>query len=307
MRLTDHPAAIGESTTDWAFPPPVPAAPALRGDVQPALAGYRLLRCVGQGRRSVVWLVQDEAGRELALKLPAPGVPAQAAEAAFAREFALAAGIAHPHLVRVLEQGRAGGVPYLALEYLAGGDLATRLQQPQPLRQVRAWLRQAAAALAALHGRGLVHRDVKPANFLLRPDGNLVLADFGLVAAAGAADPQARPGAIVGTPRYVAPEHLQGAPAQPAADVYGLGVLLHEMLCGGPPFTGKTLMEVLSQHLVAAPPPLPAAAAGLQPLADAMLAKDARARLPDAAAVLAHIDSLEPEGPAAAVPAGERW
>ena len=92
-----------------------------------------------------------------------------------------------------------------------------------------------------------VHRDVKPANFLLRGEEALVLADFGLAVPAGSSD-AARPGSLYGTPRYVAPEQLQGAPAQPAADVYSLGVLLHELLTGQPPFTGATLVEVLAQQ-----------------------------------------------------------
>jgi serine/threonine protein kinase len=170
------------------------------------------------------------------------------------------------------------------MEHLQGGDLARRLREPLPREQALSLLRQAAGALAQLHRQGLVHRDVKPANFLLRADGSLVLADFGLVAEAGQQD--VVPGTLVGTPRYVAPEQLQGAPAAPAADVYGLGVLLYEMLCGRPPFAGETLAEVLAQHLVATPAPLPAALADLQPLADRMLAREVHTRLPDADAVL---------------------
>ncbi|HVE54788.1 MAG TPA: protein kinase, partial [Ramlibacter sp.] len=124
-----------------------------------------------------------------------------------------------------------------------------------------------------------------PANFLLRADGTLVLADLGIAVAAGTR-PTQREGTVTGTPRYVAPEQLQGAPASPAADVYALGVLLHEMLSGRPPFAGETLMEILSQHLVATPPRLPAASARLQPLVDRMLAKEVECRLPNAEAVL---------------------
>jgi serine/threonine-protein kinase PpkA len=196
------------------------------------------------------------------------------------------------------------------MEHAAGGTLARHLGQALEPGVVLRLVRQAALALAQLHAAGRVHRDLKPANFLLRGDGSLVLADFGLVTAAGARDAGAKPGALFGTPRYVAPEQLQGAPAQPAADVYSLGVLLHELLCGRPPFGGETMMEVLSQHLVAAVPPLPPQLAALQPLAEAMLAKDAAQRLPDARAVLERMAALAgvfdpPVAPAGA--AGKRW
>jgi serine/threonine protein kinase len=245
----------------------------------PRVPGYRLLRQIGCGRRTAAWLAWDLNRRaDVVLKLEAaPGASLQ-------RDCAVAARVQGPHLVRVHGQGRTSAWSYVAMEHLQGGDLARRLREPLPREQALSLLRQAAEALAQLHRQGLVHRDVKPANFLLRADGSLVLADFGLVAEAGQQD--VAPGTLVGTPRYVAPEQLQGAPAAPAADVYGLGVLLFEMLCGRPPFAGETLAEVLAQHLVATPAPLPAALADLQPLADRMLAREVQSRLPDADAVL---------------------
>ncbi|RYY93618.1 MAG: serine/threonine protein kinase, partial [Comamonadaceae bacterium] len=141
-----------------------------------------------------------------------------------------------------------------------------------------------------------------------RADGTAVLADFGLAVRAGAVDAAALPGAIVGTPRYVAPEQLQGGPATPAADIYGLGVVFHQMLAGVPPFGGQTLMEVLSQQLVAVAPRLPAACAALQPLCDAMLAKQPTERLADADALLARIAGLPADLlPIPAGDAGNRW
>lgn len=248
----------------------------------PRVPGYRLLRPIGQGRRTRAWLAFDLNRRaDVVLKIePAPGDSLQ-------RDCAISARVAGPNLVRVHGQGRTSAFAYVAMEHVDGGDLAQRLRgQPVPRVQALAWLRQAATALAQLHRQGLVHRDVKPANFLLRADGTLVLADYGLVAEAGTRDRAAGEGAIVGTPRYVAPEQLQGAAASPAADVYSLGVLLAEMLSGRPPYSGETLMEVLAQHLLATPAPLPASCADLQPLADRMLAKEVQMRLPDADAVL---------------------
>jgi serine/threonine protein kinase len=277
------------------------AAPLAAGRVAPAIAGYRMTRHIGQGRRSSVWLARDlQHGGDVALKIAScrPG-----AAVSFEREYELALRLPHPRIVRPLEQGSAAGVAYLAMEYLAGGNLARRTAHPLAAAEAVACLRQAAQALQQLHDRGLVHRDVKPANFLLRADGSLALADFGLVAESGSAH-DLPAGSIVGTPRYISPEQLQGGPARPAADVYSLGVLFHELLCGRPPFAGETLMEVLSQHLVASAPPLPGALAPLQGLAGAMLAKEVDRRLPDAAAVLEQIESLNRAAILRPAPAG---
>ena len=250
-------------------------------DAPPRVPGYRLLRPIGTGRRSVAWLAYDEArGVDVVLKLQ------HANATSLQRDGAVAARVQGPHLLQVHAQGHTSQWAFLATEHVEGGDLARRLRAGVRREEALRLVREAAEALALLHRQGLVHRDVKPANFLLRADGSLVLADFGLVLEAGASDAAWQPGAIVGTPRYVAPEQLQGAPATPAADVYSLGVLLQEMLTGAPPFPGETLMEVLAQHLLAHPRRLPPAHADLQWLLDRMLEKEVDARLPHADAVL---------------------
>jgi serine/threonine protein kinase len=252
-----------------------------RADAVPQIPGYRLLRAIGSGRRSTAWLAIDLAdGSDVVLKLES------AAAGALQREAAIAGRVQGRNLVRVHAHGRTARWSWLAMEHVSGSDLARRMRGGLDRAQALALLAQAAEALAQLHRQGLVHRDVKPANFLLRADGTLVLADYGLVVVAGATDREANAGALFGTPRYVAPEQLQGAPALPAADVYSLGVLAHEMLCGRPPFPGETLMEVLSQHVLAHPARLPEPLADLQPLVDRMLAKEVQCRLRDADAVL---------------------
>jgi eukaryotic-like serine/threonine-protein kinase len=263
-----------------------PACRALRcaganGAGAPRIPGFRLLRQVGRGRHATAWLAWDAtAHRELVLKLQPAG------DGSLMREYAIAQRLASRYIVQVVGCGEAEGCGWLAMEYLSGGNLRRLVGQGSTAGEALVLLRQAAEGVAQLHRQHLVHRDVKPDNLLLRASGELVLTDFGLVTPAGALDARAQPGAVVGTPRYVAPEQLQGAAAAPAADVYSLGVLLHEMLRGCPPFSGETLMEVLSQHLVAPPPRLPADIAGLQPLLDRMLAKEVKDRLPDADAVL---------------------
>jgi serine/threonine-protein kinase PpkA len=249
-------------------------------EATPHVPGFQLLRTLGRGRRSTVWLAQHRRqSGELALKL-------QQGPCAFDRESILAARAAGPYVLQIHGHGRAGAWKWLAMEYLPGGDLTARLSVGIDPQEALELIEQAARGVAQLHRKGLVHRDIKPANFLVRETGALVLADLGLAAEAGRRGASVDDGRVLGTPRYAAPEQLQGAPAAPTADVYSLGVLLHEMLAGRQLFPGETLMEVLSQQLVAQPPALPGAAAALQPLVDRMLCKEVNRRLPDADAVL---------------------
>jgi len=250
-------------------------------DAPPRVPGYRVLRQIGKGRRTSTWLAWDlNRKSDVVLKLEA------ASGGSLQRDCVVAARVQSPRLVRVHGHGRTAQWSFVSMEHVPGGDLARRMRTPLERTDALRLFTQAVEALAQLHRQHLVHRDVKPANFLLREDGSLVLADFGLAIDAGTVDPAACEGAIVGTPHYVAPEQLQGAPATPAADVYSLGVMLYEMLCGKPPFPGETLMEICSQKLLATPAPLPAVVADLQPLLDRMLCKEVQCRLPNADAVL---------------------
>jgi serine/threonine-protein kinase PpkA len=243
---------------------------------------------------STAWLAQDlRRGGEAVLKiLDAAHSGGAAQEVSFAQEFAIALQIHHKHVMRVFDQGVEGSHSYIAMEYVDGGDVAGLIRHGITAAESLILLRQAALALAQLHQRGLVHRDVKPANLLLRATGELVLADFGMACRAGEAS-AAPQGTVIGTPCYAAPEQMQGQAATPAADVYGLGVVFHEMLCGTPPFTGPSALELQCQHLMAAVPRLPLAHARLQPFVDAMLEKDAQRRLADADAVLREIDLIQ--------------
>jgi serine/threonine-protein kinase PpkA len=224
---------------------------------------------LGRGRHSVV--VADRLdGVDRAIKI--------SQRAPLAREAAMLRALAHPNVLRLHAQGQDDRGDWLALERC---ECATH--GPVPETVARAWLRQAAAALAHVHGRGFVHRDVKPANLLVRTDGSLALADFGSAARIGEGASDA---AAAGSPRHAAPEQSAGAAAAPSADVYALGTVLHEWLTGEPAFAGETAAELAAQHLVAPIPRLLAPLAHWQPLLDAMLAKRPAARLADGAAVL---------------------
>ena len=264
----------------------------------PLIRGYRIERRVGQGRMSTAYLAEDlECGGQVVLKiLQRRHSAAQAGCGPFLSEFSIPAAIRHPHVIRVFDYEFGDNLAYIAMEYLDGGDLRKLVRRGLSAAEAVVLVRQAASALEEVHRSGAVHRDVKPENLLLRACGALVLADFGSAWRRDHPGTVPQPGQLVGTPRYVSPEQAQGAAVSAAADVYSLGVVFYEMLCGRTPFPGTTLMEVLSQHLMAPVPRLPDPLRRYQPLLDAMLDKSVVRRLPDGGAVLAQIDRLEAPG-----------
>jgi serine/threonine-protein kinase len=173
----------------------------------------------------------------------------------FRHEVRAAREVEHPHLVAVLDAGSFEGRHYLAMRYVAGRSLESRLAEagPLPIADVARLAGEIGAALDALHRCGLVHRDVKPANILLDERGTASLTDFGL-AKGRAYTVLTRPGQVLGTVDYLAPEVIRGEGAGPASDVYGLGCVVFTCLAGAPPFAAPSPLQVTVGHLGAEPP-----------------------------------------------------
>jgi serine/threonine protein kinase len=210
----------------------------------------------------------------------------------FLREYELVAHLDHPNIARIYDIGVADDHVFLAMEYFPGGDLRARMRSPMNARVALGYLRQLAAALGALHAVGVLHRDVKPGNVLLRGDDSLAFIDFGLARQLRLDSDITGDGAIFGTPHYMSPEQGHGRPLDERSDLYSLGVMLYEMLTGEKPYVAETPLAVIHHHAHAPLPELPASAAHLQPLLHALMAKQPSGRPASASDLLARVDEL---------------
>jgi serine/threonine protein kinase len=243
---------------------------------------YELVRPLGHGAMATVDLALDvELDRPVALKRLAENLARdEDLQRRFAREARLAARLAHPNVVRVFDVGEDDGRPFIAMEYVEGETLAELVARRRRLSPAEAATlgMQMCAGLAAAHAAGLVHRDVKPQNLLLRTDGVLKLGDFG-IAAGQEGTRLTLAGTVLGTAGYLAPEQARGEQVTAAADIYAVGAVLYELLSGEPVWTGGSLAELASDE-------------GFQP-------PDLAARVPDAppelVAAVAACLSLRPE------------
>ncbi len=240
------------------------------------LGSCTLERLLGVGGMSAVYLAQqDHPHRQVAVKVvhpPATASPEERARflARCQREADVAASLDHPNIVPVYEFGEDGDIAYLVMPYLADGSLADLLarQGPLPVERVADYVEQAALALDYAHAHGIVHRDVKPSNLLLHPDGRLLLADFGVAHKADdpADDAVARlPDTVWGTPEFMAPEQIAGEQITAATDIYSLGIVAYTLLTGHPPFVGESTEDILRWQLQGPPPSLRAVRPDLPP------------------------------------------
>ncbi len=226
------------------------------------VAGYRIVRLLGEGGTGAVYLAVDEQlDRSVALKLlPTELSRDDRFRQRFLREARTAAGIEHPGIVPIYGAGEADGLLYLAMRLVSGSDLRHVLERDGRLEQDRALdiLTPIAEALDAAHAQGLVHRDVKPGNILVDEGDRAFLADFGLAKHAATVNSLSRDGAFSGTIDYIAPEQIEGGAVDGRVDVYALACVLFESLTGRPPFERETDVAVVFAHLKDPPPTLTA-------------------------------------------------
>jgi serine/threonine protein kinase len=219
------------------------------------LGRYQLGRMLGSGGMAIVYLADDrELGRSVAVKLLADNLAAdEAFRARFLREAQLAAKLSHPHIVHVYDIGRdPGGRPFIVMEYVEGESLHQTLQREGRLSpdRVAAIARDCCAGLAYAHAAGLVHRDLKPHNLLVDRDGRIKIADFGVARSLDGAG-FTLTGSVLGTAGYLAPEQARGEAVTSAADIYGLGVTLHQLVTGAMPGPGAAVLPEPLRGIVA--------------------------------------------------------
>lgn len=238
-------------------------AEALIGTV---LGTCTLQKLLGQGGMGAVYLAQQSRPRrQVAVKVLLPMTPLSPNQLAaflerFRRETDAAASLEHPNIMPVHEYGEREGLAYLVMPFISGGTLRDLLEREGQLsfKNTVYFLDQMAAAIDCAHEHGVIHRDIKPANILIKPEGRLLLTDFGLVKIV--AERQAQqlrltgPGAPVGTPDYMAPEQVIGEEVDTRADIYSLGIILYQMVTGTTPFQGEAPMQIAAQHLQLPPP-----------------------------------------------------
>jgi serine/threonine protein kinase len=238
---------------------------------------YRLERIIGTGGMAIVWCATDQRlGRRVAIKVIADTLAADPAYVErFAREARTAAGLSHPHLVSVYDYAASASQPFLVMELVEGGTLADRIARgPVDAHEARALAADLTAALGCVHEAGILHRDIKPANVLVGRDGRARLTDFG-IAQPEDATRLTRPGDVIGTIRYLAPEVLAGGAPSVQSDLYALGVLVRELVGENADPALRAFVERLTAADPAARPAGAGAALALLELPTAAPAADA--------------------------------
>jgi serine/threonine protein kinase len=260
------------------------------------LFGYDMRRCLAtRDNVSVHVAFSAERSKEVVLKVLHRGRGALSRDASFERlvtEFKLLYDIDDHAVAEIYDFRVTSQYCYIAMEYFPLGHLGTHLDARLPPDKALHYAREIAHALSIIHTAGVIHRDLKPGNIMLRVDDTVALIDFGISQATTSIKVEAEAREIAGTPYYMSPEQAAGAAADERADLYSLGIILYQLLTGEKPYVGATTDEILEQHRSAALPTLPAELATYQPLLNKLLAKDPAQRFGSAREVLETLQQI---------------
>ncbi|MCP5359141.1 MAG: protein kinase [Sinobacteraceae bacterium] len=258
------------------------------------LPGYRRIRRIAGGSVSELFLAEHlQGGNLVVLKVTRDLRRADGVDQSFGRflqEYELIRGIRHPHVVRLYDLGITDDFAYLVMEYFSRGDLRAQMSGPLAPTRSLGYALEIATALDAIHHAGILHRDLKPGNVMVRDDGSLALIDFGLAKHRALELEITDKGLIFGTPHYMSPEQGHGQSTDARSDLYSLGVVLYELLTGAKPFDADNPMAIIYQHAKAPVPRLPPAQQWLQPLLERLLAKQRENRYESAAMAIEAIE-----------------
>jgi len=244
----------------------------------PVLGRYEIVSELGRGAMGVVYKARDPMlERTVAIKTVNMALEEDGAaqyEARFQQEARAAGGLNHPNIVTVHDIGKSGEIAYMAMEYLEGVELRSLLAggQALPVAQAVAIAAQIADGLGYAHERGVVHRDVKPPNIMVLPNGTVKITDFGIARMRTSAV-QTQAGLTMGSPKYMSPEQVLGKRADHRSDIFSLGIILYEMIAGAAPFGGESMTALMYQIVNFAPPAPSALKAAVPEMLDTIVAK----------------------------------
>lgn len=239
------------------------------------ISGYRIIKQLGRGGMAVVYLaLQESLDRYVALKVLSNHLSAEATFCdRFMREARIAARFLHRSIVAIYDINSESGRPYMAMEYLPGGTLSSRIPELS-MHDKLVVAAEIADALNFMHKQSFIHRDVKPDNIIFRADGSAVITDFGIARAANSVTRMTLTGSILGTPHYMSPEQARGKKIDSRADLYSLGVVLFKMLAGKLPYDAEDQFSICAMHVNEPVPQLPDEVSHLQPIIEKLLAKN---------------------------------
>lgn len=258
--------------------------------IHPLIRGYRLVKRLAVSEHSAVYLANresDDASMVLKVLRQVPDVSdVLGAFDRFLQEYEMIAELKHPNIVEIYDLGVSDDHAHIAMEYVPGGDLKRQISRGIKASDAVEYVRQIAGALAELHKLGILHRDLKPGNIMIREDGSLALIDFGLAKRMRLEQEITGNGEIFGTPYYMSPEQGHADDIDERSDVYSLGIIFYEMLTGKKPFTGADAMSIILKHTKSPVPVLPHHLSAHQALLNLLLAKKPADRLQSAREIL---------------------